>query len=91
VPGHVEANRAAIAERIARLQEALEQESLTAFEAVPRVHGDGLEPGLAAWKLQETLCYLRHLEVTGRAGRSPTDDGTERWTALERPAGSPSM
>ena len=50
---------------------------MTAFDAVPRVFGEALTPLNANWWLSETLCYLRHLQVTGRAegdGASP-----ERW------------
>ena len=50
---------------------------VTAFDAVPRVFGEAMTPMNANWWLSETLCYLRHLQVTGRAegdGASP-----ERW------------
>ena len=50
---------------------------MTAFDAVPRVFGEAMTPMNANWWLSETLCYLRHLQVTGRAegdGASP-----ERW------------
>lgn len=80
VGAHIEANRATVAERLERLVAALEAGSLTAFEAVPRVHGEAIGPD-AAWKLTETLCYLRHLEVVGRAHRIAGDGGPERWTS----------
>ena len=51
--------------------------AVTAFDAVPRVFGEAMTPMNANWWLSETLCYLRHLQVTGRAegdGASP-----ERW------------
>ena len=38
---------------------------LTAFEVVPRVYGEDLGRANAAWWLQETLCYLTHLERRG--------------------------
>ena len=38
-----------------------------------------MTPLTANWRLSETLCYLRHLEVTGRIERVPGDDGVERW------------
>jgi glyoxylase-like metal-dependent hydrolase (beta-lactamase superfamily II) len=81
VGAHVAANRALVAERLERLSAALAERPLTAFEAVPRVHGEAVTPDNAAWWLTETLCELRHLEVTGRARRLPGEDGSERWQA----------
>jgi hypothetical protein len=49
----------------------------TAFEVVPIVHGEQIGPANAAWWLSETLCYLQHLEVEGRARRDGGDP--ERW------------
>ncbi|MCW3010749.1 MAG: fold metallo-hydrolase [Solirubrobacterales bacterium] len=82
VQGHIDANRALVRERLAKVEEVVTREVLTAFDAVPRVYEDAVTPMNAAWWLQETLCYLRHLEVTGRAARIPGEDGgPERWTA----------
>jgi glyoxylase-like metal-dependent hydrolase (beta-lactamase superfamily II) len=79
VHGHIAANRDLIARRLAMLEDALRSDGpLTAFDAVPRVFGEALTPLNANWWLSETLCYLRHLQVTGHAvgdGASP-----ERWT-----------
>jgi hypothetical protein len=53
---------------------------ISAFDAVPRVYGEPISPLTANWRLSETLCYLRHLEVTGRLERlASADDGVERW------------
>jgi hypothetical protein len=43
------------------------------------VYGAALTAMNANWWLSETLCYLRHLQVTGRAA----GDGArpERWSA----------
>ena len=39
-------------------------------------------PATASWWVQETLCYLRHLEVTERAVvERSAPDGPERWRA----------
>jgi glyoxylase-like metal-dependent hydrolase (beta-lactamase superfamily II) len=78
VQGHIAANRDLIARRMATLEDVLREDGpLTAFDAVPRVFGEALTPLNANWWLSETLCYLRHLQVTGIAagdGGSP-----ERW------------
>jgi glyoxylase-like metal-dependent hydrolase (beta-lactamase superfamily II) len=78
VQGHIAANRELIARRLGALEDVLREDGpVTAFDAVPRVFGEALTPLNANWWLSETLCYLRHLQVTGRAavdGESP-----ERW------------
>jgi glyoxylase-like metal-dependent hydrolase (beta-lactamase superfamily II) len=79
VQAHIEANRALVAERVGKVLAALNAGGLTAFEIVPRVHGEGLSPINASWWLSETLCYLRHLEVSGRARR--IEGEPERWVA----------
>jgi glyoxylase-like metal-dependent hydrolase (beta-lactamase superfamily II) len=83
VGAHIDANRALVAERLERLLTTLrERGPITAFEAVPGVHGAEPTPATASWWLQETLCYLRHLEVTGRAAPERVEpDGPERWRA----------
>jgi glyoxylase-like metal-dependent hydrolase (beta-lactamase superfamily II) len=81
VGGHIDANRALVAERLERLMAALhERGPLTAFEVFPAAYDDEPTPATTSWWLQETLCYLRHLEATGRA--VPERDGAEgpeRW------------
>jgi glyoxylase-like metal-dependent hydrolase (beta-lactamase superfamily II) len=78
VHGHIAANRELIARRLGTLEGVLREDGpVTAFDAVPRVFGEALTPLNANWWLSETLCYLRHLQVAGRAagdGASP-----ERW------------
>jgi glyoxylase-like metal-dependent hydrolase (beta-lactamase superfamily II) len=82
VGAHIDANRGIVAERLERVEDALaEHGPLTAFEAVPRLHA---EPPTAAvaWWLSETLCYLRHLEMAGRASAERDDPvAPERWSA----------
>jgi len=81
VQGHIDANRSLVTERVARVEEVVSARAVTAFDAVPHVYGDAVTPTNVNWWLSETLCYLRHLEVTGRAARIPGEDGgPERWT-----------
>jgi hypothetical protein len=79
VAGHIDANRELVGQRIAAVERALRDGGpLTAFEALPRVFDEPLTPMNMTWRLSETLSYLRHLQVTGRAaadGASP-----ERWS-----------
>jgi glyoxylase-like metal-dependent hydrolase (beta-lactamase superfamily II) len=84
VQAHVNANRSLVAERIQRVLDVVTYDGpLTAYDAVPRVYGQAITPMTANWWLSETLCYLRHLEVTGRVTRVPADDEgpAERWAA----------
>ena len=83
VRAHVHANQELVGERLAAVEAAIADEELTAFDIVPRVYGEGLTPMTATWWLSETLCYLRHLEVSGRAVRIGEDP--ERWTAATAP------
>jgi hypothetical protein len=53
---------------------------MTAFDAVPLVYGQAITPMNANWWLSETLCYLTHLERTGRAERIAGEP--ERWRSL---------
>jgi glyoxylase-like metal-dependent hydrolase (beta-lactamase superfamily II) len=79
VRAHVRANRELVAGRLEATERALADGPRPAIEIVPEVHGTQLSEGNAAWWLSETLCYLTHLERSGRARRIP---GTpERWAA----------
>jgi glyoxylase-like metal-dependent hydrolase (beta-lactamase superfamily II) len=81
VAGHVAANRETVDDRIERAHAAIAEQPRTAFEVVPLVHDAEVTPMTAGWWLTETLCYLRHLELEGRAVR---DGGSpERWSAVE--------
>jgi glyoxylase-like metal-dependent hydrolase (beta-lactamase superfamily II) len=81
VPGHIAANRETVHERIERTYAAIAEAPRTAFEVLPLVHDAEVTPDTAGWWLTETLAYLRHLEVEGRAVR---DGGQpERWSAAE--------
>ena len=83
VAGHITANRVVVAERLASCMRVLaESGPITAYDAVPLIHGEAITAANANWWLSETLCYLRHLEVTGRAVRFPGEnDEPERWQA----------
>ena len=81
VHAHVEANRALVAERLERVRAAVaEHGPITAYDIVPLLYGEALTQLTAGWRLPKTLCYLRHLEVTGAVARS-ADGETERWSA----------
>ena len=76
--GHVAANRALVAERLAAVREGIvSRGEATAFELLPRVYGDRLMPETAAWLLTKTLCYLEHLEARGQVRRLAGEP--ERW------------
>ena len=77
VHGLVRANRELVEARVAAVTDALADEPRTAFEIVPGVYGEELNAMNAAWWLQETLCYLQHLERRGAARRLPGEP--ERW------------
>ena len=82
VRAHIDANRALVAERLQRVRAAVaEHGPITAYDIVPLLYGEELTLLTAGWWLPETLCYLRHLAVTGIV--APSDEGeTERWALL---------
>jgi glyoxylase-like metal-dependent hydrolase (beta-lactamase superfamily II) len=81
VRGHIEANRATVAERVGRVRAAIAEEKRTPFEIVPYLLGSDVEltPMMVNWGLSETLCYLRHLEKLGEVEK--VDEDPERWLA----------
>jgi glyoxylase-like metal-dependent hydrolase (beta-lactamase superfamily II) len=79
VHGHIEGNRALVAERLDAALAAVSSQPRTALEITPRLHDDEpLTAANAGWWLPETLCYLTHLERLGRVSRA-SEDGVERW------------
>ena len=79
VRAHVRANQKLVRERVDAVGAALVNGPLTAFEVIPRVYGEDVAPANAAWWIQETLCYLTHLERLGAARRLPGEP--QRWEA----------
>ena len=81
VRAHIDANRELVAGNLQAVRKALERAPSTARELVDAIFEGPLTPARTAWRMTETLCYLRHLEVTGRA--APESDGViERWRVL---------
>ena len=78
VPGHIEGNRRLVRERLDAVLAAVSKGPRTALEVAPSVHGEPVGETRVGWVLQETLCYLRHLELSGRVERL-SEDGIERW------------
>ncbi len=78
VHGHVEGNRALVHERLDAVLGALRSGPQTVVEIIPHVYGEPMSRYTGSWWLAETLSYLRHLEVEGRASREP-DGAAERW------------
>ncbi len=78
VHGHIEGNRRLVRERLDAVVATLDGDPRTAVQIAPSVHGEPPDDLNAAWRLSETLCYLRHLELSGRVLRE-ADGGVERW------------
>jgi glyoxylase-like metal-dependent hydrolase (beta-lactamase superfamily II) len=84
VDGHVRAARDLVHERLKAARAALAGGPKTAFEVQPAVHGQPVSAATGAWWLSETLCYLTHLERTGRVARELGEDGApDRWRLAE--------
>jgi len=82
VHGHIEGNRKLVRERLGRLEAALAAGRKTAVQITPHVYDEPLTEYNAGWLLQQTLCYLRHLELLGRVEHEP-DRGGEVWALSE--------
>jgi glyoxylase-like metal-dependent hydrolase (beta-lactamase superfamily II) len=80
VAAHIEANRALVHDRLARVREIVaEHGPMTAYDAVPLLYGEPITQHNASWWLPETLCYLHHLELAGELARE--DGEPQRWVA----------
>jgi glyoxylase-like metal-dependent hydrolase (beta-lactamase superfamily II) len=91
LPGHgrpfgevqtrIDANRAEVQERVERAAQAIAEGEPTAFDLVGAVLGHPFDPTMGNWMLTMVLCYLAHLEQSGRAERiRPTaPQQPERW------------
>jgi glyoxylase-like metal-dependent hydrolase (beta-lactamase superfamily II) len=91
VRAHVEANRAEVNGRVDAVLAALaEHGEPTAYDLIPIVFGEELAR-MMSWSLTLMLCYLGHLEATGRAERVSGSDGSqpERWRATAAKAARP--
>ncbi|HLY49371.1 MAG TPA: MBL fold metallo-hydrolase [Solirubrobacteraceae bacterium] len=80
VAGHVEGSRRLVGQRLEALLAALNEQPRTPLELAPAVHGEPLTDQNAPRLLQETLCYLQHLEREERVVCEP-DDEAPRWRA----------
>jgi glyoxylase-like metal-dependent hydrolase (beta-lactamase superfamily II) len=81
VDAHIDATRKLVNEKIEAVAGALEGGPLSAADIVPKVFGQPLDVPVLGWWLQETLCYLTHLEVEGRARRVNGDPDV--WTTAD--------
>jgi glyoxylase-like metal-dependent hydrolase (beta-lactamase superfamily II) len=81
VPGHIEANRRLVRERLDAAVAAVTAGPKTAIEIAAGVYGEPLNETNTGWRLQETLCYLQHLELEGRVSREAEGD-LERWEVV---------
>jgi glyoxylase-like metal-dependent hydrolase (beta-lactamase superfamily II) len=82
VHGHIEGNRKLIAQRLAAVLDCLRDGPRTAVELGPDVYGETLEERGATWYLQQTLCYLQHLERLGRVRRGYDAGQSDHWWLL---------
>jgi glyoxylase-like metal-dependent hydrolase (beta-lactamase superfamily II) len=80
VHGHIEGNRALVAERLDAVLGAIRTETKTALEILPAVYSQPVDVRNATWFLSETLSYLRHLHLQGRVVRE-RDGDVECWRA----------
>jgi glyoxylase-like metal-dependent hydrolase (beta-lactamase superfamily II) len=78
VVAHIRGNQALVAEQLAGVRAALDEEPLTAFDVARKVNGDTLSQQNAHWLISQVLGYLTHLETLGEVERH--DGDPERWS-----------
>ena len=87
VAGHIRASREIVQQRLRNSRSGLADMPLTALELAPAIFGEPLAPLTGAWRLGETLAYLRHLERAGAViGEPDARDGAEasvRWRSTQ--------
>src|SRR3954467_15736650 len=77
LPGHIEANRRLVGERVDAVREALREGPRTAYEVARAVYADSYTDDLASWMMTLTLGWLVHLRRLGEAVND--EDAVERW------------
>jgi glyoxylase-like metal-dependent hydrolase (beta-lactamase superfamily II) len=84
VGGHIEGSRRLVRQRLDALLAGLDGRPRTPLELAPAVHGEPLGEHNAARLLQETLCYLQHLELGEQVAREPAEEAP-RWRLAGQP------
>jgi glyoxylase-like metal-dependent hydrolase (beta-lactamase superfamily II) len=79
VHAHIQGNRKLVHERLEAVLAAVSGATLTPFEVVPHVYGEGFSARNGHWLLSKTLGYLTHLEAVGKVRRLAGEP--ERWSA----------
>jgi glyoxylase-like metal-dependent hydrolase (beta-lactamase superfamily II) len=83
VAAHIEANRALVHQRLTRVREIVaEHGPITAYEIAPLLYGEPITVLNASWRLPETLCHLRHMELLGALRRDGGEP--ERWVPADQ-------
>lgn len=78
VHGHIDASRQLVRSRLGAVRSGLDRGRKSALELARSAHGEALTEQNAPRLLQETLCYLQHLERSGEV--VPERDGeAPRW------------
>jgi glyoxylase-like metal-dependent hydrolase (beta-lactamase superfamily II) len=90
VGARIQANRHELRAKLDEIERALANADLTAFEVVARVFPE-FDLSMMSWALTIMLCFLGHLEQTGRVERIRTLDGAEpdRWRVRAPTAATP--
>jgi glyoxylase-like metal-dependent hydrolase (beta-lactamase superfamily II) len=80
VAGHIEGNRALVAQRLDATRALLADGPLTAWDLAGRLYGELFGAATAGWLLQKTLAWLTHLERRGEAAREEAEPAAS-WVA----------
>jgi glyoxylase-like metal-dependent hydrolase (beta-lactamase superfamily II) len=90
VGAHIAANRGEIHAKLDEIERAVTSNEATAYELIPLAFPE-FEPSMMGWALTIMLCFLTHLERTGRVEcvRTPDEQEPERWRRPAQTAATP--
>ena len=78
IPGHIDANRRLVGERVDAVREALRGGPRTAFEVARAIYGEQFTEDMGTWLMSLTRAWLVHLEALGEVVAEPGDPA-EHW------------
>jgi glyoxylase-like metal-dependent hydrolase (beta-lactamase superfamily II) len=77
IPGHIQANRDLVAERMEAVRAALRDGALTAYEVAHTIYGEAYTDDMASWLMTLTRAWLVHLQQLGEVDHDT--DAVEHW------------
>src|SRR4051812_19316884 len=78
IPGHIEANRRLVEQRLQAVRDALKAGPLSAFEVARTIYGEQFNEEMGSWLMSLTRAWLVHLQALGEIANDGGEP-VERW------------